>query len=310
MVRKLTQNEFEDRAKQRNQIVTVIGQYNGDKHKVECKCNFCGASLWMQPSNIYAGKGCYKCSKQRVADSQRKTTEQFRAEIKQRQPQITVVGEYTGANQKIQCLCNIHQCTFESTPTHLLGGQTGCSFCIAEKFRTMNADTDEHFRSTLADVNPMVEVLSGYTNRYTNVHVRCRACGFEWDATPSALLIAHGCRKCYHSVGEYMILEWLDANGVKYECQKKYPQELRGLHNRSPLAYDFYLPDYDTLIEYQGEFHDGTAWKGIIDRQQTMRQQENDAKKREFAKQKKLNLIEIWYYQRDQIPNILSGLVN
>lgn len=310
MVRKLTQVEFEDKARQRNQIVTVTGQYNGDKHKVECKCNFCGAILWMQPSNIYAGKGCYKCSKQRVADSQRKTTEQFRAELHQKQPQITVVGDYTGANRKIQCLCNVHQCTFEATPTHLLGGKTGCSFCIREKLHNNNAYTAEGFRLKLAEVNPTVELLSGYYNRNTKVHVRCRECGFEWDAMPSALLVAHGCRKCYHSVGEYMILEWLEAHGVKYECQKKYPQELRGFNGRMPLSYDFYLPEYKTLIEYQGQFHDGTAWKGIIDAKCAMMQRQNDAKKREYAKQKQLNLIEIWYYQRDQIPEILSGLVN
>lgn len=309
-MRKLTQTEFENKASQRNKIVTVVGQYNGDKQKVECKCNFCGATLWMQPCNIYVGKGCYSCSKKRVADAQRKTTQQFSEELCGLQPQITVIGEYSGANKKIQCMCNIHQCTFMATPTHLLGGQTGCPFCIGEKLHSINADTNDEFKAKLAVANPEVELLSDYYNRNTDVRVRCKNCGFEWEATPAALLTAHGCRKCYHSTGEFMIQQWLDGHGVSYECQKKYPQKLRGVRGRVPLSFDFYLPDYKTLIEYQGEFHDGTAWKGLIDSRCIITQQQNDNKKREFAMQNKLNLIEIWYYQRDQIPNILSGLVN
>ena len=308
-MKKLTQQEFEDRVYANNQLVSIIGAYQKYGVNVECQCNFCGQTLWMEPSNLIAGKGCYRCSKLRVADSQRKTTKQFVAELKQIQPTIVVLGEYTGSHTKIECLCALHNCTFEAAPTHLLGGETGCAFCIAEKLHSNNAMTRDEFVSRLEKCNPNVELLSEYYNRDTPVSVKCKECGYSWQASPAALLVAHGCRRCYRSVGESIIHEWLDQHSIPYECQKKYPKELRGFHDRAPLSFDFFLPNHNTLIEYQGQFHDGTAYVGYIDAERIHRQQESDRKKREYALEHGIKLIEIWYYQRDRIPDILSDLV-
>lgn len=59
------------------------------------------------------------------------------------------------------------------------------------------------------------------------------------------------------------------------------------------LSYDFYLDEYNLLIEYQGEFHDGSA--RIRDKSYLPTQQEHDRRKREYAKQQGINLLEIWY---------------
>ena len=75
----------------------------------------------------------------------------------------------------------------------------------------------------------------------------------------------------------------------------------------NPLSYDFYLEDFNILIEYQGEFHDGTA------RQQTEEQfkiqKEHDKRKKEYAISHNINLLEIWYYDYDNIENILKEVL-
>ena len=57
------------------------------------------------------------------------------------------------------------------------------------------------------------------------------------------------------------------------------------------------------MIEYQGEFHDGTARLSNTDT--FIVQKEHDRRKREFATLNHINLIEIWYYQYENIDNIL-----
>ena len=63
------------------------------------------------------------------------------------------------------------------------------------------------------------------------------------------------------------------------------------------------MPSYNLLIEFQGEYHDGTA------RNQTeegfKKQQEYDKKKKEYAKNNNIDLLEIWYWDFNNIENIL-----
>ena len=87
---------------------------------------------------------------------------------------------------------------------------------------------------------------------------------------------------------------------------KKYP-DLRGVggkYRSLPLSYDFYLIDYNLLIEYQGEFHDHTA--SIQTDEAYEIQVKHDELKRNYAMEHNINLLEIWYYDFDNIERILE----
>ena len=73
------------------------------------------------------------------------------------------------------------------------------------------------------------------------------------------------------------------------------------------LSYDFYLPKYNLLIEYQGEYHDGSVHKETKERFE--RQQEHDRRKREYAERNNIKLLEIWYWDFDNIEEILKEMV-
>ena len=62
------------------------------------------------------------------------------------------------------------------------------------------------------------------------------------------------CPQCQNSKGEYVIGEYLIYNNIKYKSQKSF-KSLIGLGG-GLLSYDFYLPEYNLLIEYQGEQHE------------------------------------------------------
>ena len=76
-----------------------------------------------------------------------------------------------------------------------------------------------------------------------------------------------------------------------------------------PLRFDFYLPDYNLLIECQGVQH--REWReGWITKEKFEKQLEHDKRKRNYAKENNINLLEIWYYDIDEIEEILIKELN
>ena len=117
----------------------------------------------------------------------------------------------------------------------------------------------------------------------------------------------HGCPKCSFSHGEKEISKFLDKYDIKYIPQHKF-SGLKGVGNRL-LSYDFYLPNYNLLIEYQGRQHEHPI-DYFGGEEQFRVQQEHDERKREYAKLHNINLLEIWYYDEDNIEEILTKKLN
>lgn len=112
------------------------------------------------------------------------------------------------------------------------------------------------------------------------------------------------CPLCSTSRGEVKIRETLNKNKIDSKEQVVF-DGLVGL-GRGLLSYDFYLPNYNLLIEYQGEQHERFI-KGIHKtKQDFLKQQEHDRRKRQYAKDNNIELLEIWYYDFDKIEDILK----
>lgn len=79
--------------------------------------------------------------------------------------------------------------------------------------------------------------------------------------------------------------------------------------NGKKLSYDFYLPQYNLLIEFQGKQHEQPIeYFGGEEKFKT--QQEHDKRKREYAKLHNINLLEIWHYDINNIEKILTETLN
>lgn len=115
------------------------------------------------------------------------------------------------------------------------------------------------------------------------------------------------CSECSdYSKGEERISNYFINKNINYIPQKTF-NGLIGLGNRL-LSYDFYLHDYNLLIEYQGEFHDGRVSNQT--EIQLKRQQEHDRRKREYASENRYKLLEVWYWNYDNIEQILDDYLN
>lgn len=110
------------------------------------------------------------------------------------------------------------------------------------------------------------------------------------------------CSVCKESRGERKIREILNTYNINFIPQKEF-SNLFGVGDGN-LSYDFYLPSQNLLIEYQGQYHDGTA--SNQSEEDYLKQQEHDKRKREYAEQNGIRLLEIWYWDFDNIETILN----
>lgn len=232
-----------------------------------------------------------------------KSNETFLKEIYDLNPDIEILSEYNGASKDITCRCKTHDYIFKTQPHSLLQGKVGCPTCRAKKISDTFLLTQDEYMEKFNKMNLDIEILGEYTGMNNRIHARCKKCGHDWN--PLARLFIYdneGCPHCRQSRGERSVRSWLIDNDILFEEQKRF-DDLRGTGGRR-LSYDFYIKDKNLLIEYQGQFHDGTCT--LASQKQIEKQFEHDRRKREYANNNNINLLEIWYYDFDRIEEILK----
>lgn len=131
---------------------------------------------------------------------------------------------------------------------------------------------------------------------------KCKCdCGNEKITTSAELLKhnLHSCGKCYFkSNGEYKIKEILNQLEINFEHEKVFP-DCRYKH---PLRFDFYLPEKNICIEYDGISHyksnDFGSWNT---EENVVATQERDKIKNNYCKNKGIKLIRIPYTDLEKI---------
>lgn len=159
-------------------------------------------------------------------------------------------------------------------------------------------DCEEKFLNECSDEYIPLDPITHYRNRVRIQH----CCGFQYSVNIQSFINGGSkCPKCSknHSHGENKIKRWLDKNDIEYEME--YPVILDG----HALRFDFYLPALDLFIEFQGKQHYEPS--PFFDSATPFEQRKYyDNLKRDYCKEK---LIEIPYFQIDEIDNILSSKV-
>lgn len=108
------------------------------------------------------------------------------------------------------------------------------------------------------------------------------------------------------SRGELKISSILDNNNIKYEREKTFSTCI--FNNTNRLArFDFYLPDYNTLIEYDGKQHFKSENQGWDTDEHLQKTQYRDLIKNNWCKDNNMNLIRIPYtcYNKISIQDLL-----
>ena len=113
------------------------------------------------------------------------------------------------------------------------------------------------------------------------------------------------CPECQHFKGEDKISKSLSMNNIYYISQYVFSD----CRYKKVLPFDFYLLDYNVCVEYQGiQHYEPVEYFG--GEKAFIKQQLKDQIKRDYCKDKNIKLIEIPYWDFDNIESILQKELN
>jgi hypothetical protein len=139
-----------------------------------------------------------------------------------------------------------------------------------------------------------------YITSKINVIITCPKHG-DFKQTPNAHICKRGCPICASSKGELSIIEYLKNKNINFIRQKIF----KTIPPYNKLRFDFYLPFFNTIIEFNGAQHYRPVdWFGK--REGYLRQVDSDRRKVEFTAQNNILFIVIPYWDFNKINEILE----
>lgn len=120
----------------------------------------------------------------------------------------------------------------------------------------------------------------------------------------SFILKNNKCRFCGYSRGEESVENVLRDIGVSFIRQYRFD----GCRNIRPLPFDFFLPDFNAVIEYDGSHHYESVYhkSGIDSYERTI---VNDKIKNDFCNTNNIEILRIPYFMSDKIDILIRDFI-
>jgi hypothetical protein len=253
---------------------------------------------------INSNRGCYYCGIESRGISQRLDENIFK-ELIVRVGFIYVGCDYNNENSKykkvnINYLCPNHIDKGIQTIKYnnLLVSNGKCQYCIGR------LRTKEDLQTELDKLHNTIDILE-YTDYSSPILSKCRICGHEWETHGVILTQGHRCPYCSKSNFALAVSSLLDSWGYKYKDEFWYT----GCRDILPLPFDFYLSDFNILIEADGEGHYIPIRRGTMTDEETSIMFEkiklHDEIKTNYCKENNIPLIRIPYWEKDNLKYYL-----
>lgn len=309
--RKWTQDYFLDSV---NKLIDkdryIFSEYDNisscnSKFTIKCKkCNH----VWQASCDNFfrSGTRCYICKL-----GVRWSMERFLREVSS----LLDVNDYLFSdfekinryNSKFRVQCKKCGHSWLATPDNFFRCGKRCSVCrrgaqwseqrVIKEFSLLE-DKDNYILLTNSNIKGV----------FSKFHIKCKKCDNTWET--NSINFFHSktrCPNCIFSRGEQRISRFLDSNKIKFEPQKKFDT----CKDKNVLRFDFYLPDYTLLIEFNGIQHYTPVCFGKTNdievlKEKLVKCQSRDAIKKQWTTDNNYRFLIIKYDEMDKIEEILS----
>ena len=204
--------------------------------------------------------------------------------------------KYINNITKVKIICPRHGMFEQSPSNHMLG--KGCKKCKSNVFTTDDfIEKSKEIHGDKYDYS-----LVKYINSKTKVKIICKNHGvFEQiPCNHIHVRMKQGCPLCNESKGELEIKKVLDKLNIFYIQEYKIFEE----NKKYPLRADFYIPKFNTIIEFNGIQHykpvEKFGGKKIF--KQTI---ERDVRKKKICDKNNIKIINIKYNDINIVEKIL-----
>lgn len=254
-------------------------------------------------TNHEFGCGCPLCWEENRAKTFARKDYPFMNEIVP-EWQVKIRNGECNNETKVELICQNkqkhHPNYFQSLNAHLSQEQ-GCPICAEEQRKITRRKKYYPFMNEIT-LEYRQKIRSGQINCRDKVEFICKKHGNYFQS-----LNDHsngcGCPVCSESKGEITIRNYLEDNNITYVPQKTFAE----CKFDKLLRFDFFVPKNNLVIEYQGEQHYEPVV--IFGGEQSFKlQKKKDKLKREFCEARGIKLVEIPYWDLENIEDILDEL--
>lgn len=289
--KKMTNQEFINRAniKHSNKYDYSKTVYKGTENNVIIICQQHGEFKQTPHMHLY-GNGCPTCGRQKANKSMAMSQEEFIIRAKKLFDNYDYSQtKYINANTKIIVKCPIHNDFIISPFSHLSG--RGCWECGKISCVKKRTYTNEYIDNFLVTNNIPVKRIDDYINSKVLIKWKCLLCENIFNKKFNCIYNGNYCIQC----SKCRKNEKLVGSIIKYNNIKIKKIIIRD--NDKRYYPDFYLPDFNLIIEYQGAQHYKPVRFGNMSHQEAenafVKQLKRDEFVREYCNYNNINLLEI-----------------
>jgi very-short-patch-repair endonuclease len=270
----------------------VLGEYKTTNDKIKMKHNKCNTEFEMKPFKfLHQNHRCPNCSKLK-----KKTTDSFSKEIGD---DYELLSNYINCKTKVKLRHKKCNNIYYVEPKSFSSGRR-CPYCFGTHLKTT-----EKFKKEVYDlVKDEYIVISDYINNSSKIkfqHNSNNCNHYIFEMTPTHFLGGNRCPCCnlHNSESKAVkeIKEYLENNYINYIQEKTFST----CKDKYLLRFDFYLTEYDLLIEYDGKQHFEAGW--YKDENKLSLTQKHDKMKNDWCKENNKDLLRL-SYDEDYIKNL------
>lgn len=298
-LKRKTHEQFIKEMQNINPNIEFLSEYITNDTNITCHC-LIDDNIWETKPHILLGNhGCPVCADK---FQNRRSHKEYIEEMKIKHPNIIPLDEFKGVNTKMHFKCTVCDYEWYAVSNALLNkSNSGCPKC------SNHAKVSEQEIINRMASNEYVEYIDGYIDTLHHANFKCKICGYEWHTLPLSVIKGRCCPKCNISQGEKRISDVLDSLNIHYETEYSF-DDCKDIRN---LRFDFYLPNYNTCVEYDGEQHfkpvrfDKHNSRGTP-QERFEKTKYRDELKNDYCKNNNITLIRIPYTDFDNIESILN----
>lgn len=274
--------------------------YQGMINKVVISCSEHG-DFEQTPSSHLNGSGCPNCGFISQVENRRLPTEDFISrsiQVHENRYDYSKV-KYVNSLTEVEIGCFVHGEFFQQPQYHMKG--SGCPKCsIIEQHEKQKKSIDEFISDSIKVHGDLYDYsMVEYVDSKSEVIIICKKHG-EFHQSPNNHQRGQGCPNCNSSKGELFISQYLKEHNIEFIQQHTF----EGLRMKRNLKCDFFLPNHNVVIEYNGIQHYESreqfgGEKGL------KRTQKSDKLKRDYCIENGISLLEVKYDDTD-IPTTIK----
>ena len=295
-------------------IVHVEDLPYGSNIKVKVLCEYCNEERhprWRdylkQKDNKYA---CQHCRQIRTSENSLKERQNYLYNKalnfcnSKGYVLLTKKDEVSDSNTYVTYECLKHG--IHNTKLYSLISGHGCFECGREESANKRMLSIEHIISTFEKFGAGLLNPHDYIGwDVKNLKTPCLECGDVFLTSYNSFVKHEGqyCPKCSstESNGEKRVRAYLEANNILFNQEYRFDD----CKDKNTLPFDFYLPEYNTCVEYQGlQHYEPIEYFGGDIRLRNV--QKHDQIKKQYCISHGLRLIEIPYWDMKNIEKILD----